>query len=129
MDVPGVSAWSALGVESDREVRAEPLPRHEGGRHPATGIYLFANGTFSDEDGELALTIPGGISEVRFLPGKNGNAADSTGSGVVREREALRMLAANGWLDARVEGTTLKIRLGEHAKAVRAGKEEVPAGA
>ena len=81
------------------------------------------NGTFSEEDGELVLAIPGGISEVRLLPGKNGNAVHSTGSGVVREREALRTLAHNGWIDATVEGTTLKIRLGEHAKKVRAGME------
>jgi hypothetical protein len=72
---------------------------------------------------ELVLTVPGGISELRFLPGKNGNAVDSTGSGVVREREALRTLAHNGWIDATVEGTTLKIRLGKHAKKVRAGME------
>jgi hypothetical protein len=90
---------------------------------------LFANGTFSEEDGELVLTIPGGISEVRLLPGKNGNAVDSTGSGVVREREALRTLSHNGWIDATVEGTTLKIRLGAHAKKIRAGKEEVQATA
>jgi hypothetical protein len=84
---------------------------------------LFANGTLSEEDGELVLTIPGGISEVRLLPGKNGNAVDSTGSGVVREREALRTLAASGWIDATVEGTTLKIRLGLHAKKVREGTD------
>jgi hypothetical protein len=71
----------------------------------------------------------GGISEVRLLPGKNGNAVDSTGSGVVREREALRTLAHNGWIDATVEGTTLKIRLGEHAKKVREGKEDAKAAA
>jgi hypothetical protein len=64
---------------------------------------------------------------VRLVPGRNGNAVDSTGSGVVREREALRVLAANGWIDAQVKGTTLEIRLGEHAKKVRAGKEEVEA--
>jgi hypothetical protein len=82
---------------------------------------LFANGTFAEEDGELVLTIPGGISEVRLLPGRNGNAVDSTGSGVVREREALRVLAHARWIDVKVEGTTLKIRLGEHAKKVREG--------
>jgi hypothetical protein len=82
---------------------------------------LFANGTFAEEDGESVLTIPGGISEVPLLPGRNGNAVDSTGSGVVREREALRTLAHNGWIDARVDGTTLKIRLGLHAKKVREG--------
>jgi hypothetical protein len=49
---------------------------------------------------------------------------DSTGSGVVREREALRALAHNGWIDATVEGTTLKIRLGEHAQKVRGGKHD-----
>ena len=54
---------------------------------------------------------------------------DSTGSGVVRERGALPTLALNRWIDATVEGTTLKIRLGEHAKKVRAGKEEVEATA
>jgi hypothetical protein len=85
---------------------------------------LIANGTFTEEDGEVVLTIPGGNSEVRLLPGKNGNAVDSTGSGVIREREALRTLAANGWIDARVEGTTLKIRLGEHAKKIRKGTAE-----
>jgi hypothetical protein len=42
---------------------------------------------------------------------------------VVRECEALRTLAANGWIEATVEGTTLKIRLGEHAKKVREGVE------
>jgi hypothetical protein len=40
---------------------------------------------------------------------------------VVREREALRTLAANGWIEAMVDGTTLKVRLGEHAKKLRAG--------
>ena len=44
---------------------------------------------------------------------------DSTGSGVVREREALRTLDRNGWIDATVEATTLKIRLGAHAKKIR----------
>jgi hypothetical protein len=28
---------------------------------------------------------------------------------------------SDGWIDARVEGTTLKIRLGEHAEKVREG--------
>jgi hypothetical protein len=55
------------------------------------------------------------------LPGKNGNAVDSTGSGVVREREAIRTLARNDWIDSTAEGTTLKIRLGKHAKKVREG--------
>ena len=90
---------------------------------------LFANGTFTEEDGELVLTIPGGISEIRFLPGRNGNAVDSTGSGVVREREALRVLAHKDWIHVTVEGTTLRIRLGEHAKKVRAGKGNVDAKA
>jgi hypothetical protein len=101
---------------------------------------LFANGTLAEEDGELVLMILGGISEVRLLPGRrrhlgsppparqDGNSVDSTGSGIVREREALRTLAANGWIDATVEGTTLKIRLGEHAKKVREGKEDAKAG-
>jgi hypothetical protein len=44
--------------------------------------------------------------------------------GFVREREALQTLAQNGWINATAEGTTPKIRLGEHAKRVRAGKEE-----
>jgi hypothetical protein len=47
-----------------------------------------------------------------------------TGSGVIREREALRILAHAGWIDARVEGTTLKIRRGDHAKKVREGKKD-----
>jgi len=42
---------------------------------------LSANGTITEEDGELVLPIPGGISEVRLLPVKNANAVDSTGSG------------------------------------------------
>jgi hypothetical protein len=82
---------------------------------------LFVNSDFEEEDGELVLIVRGGISELRFLPGKNGNAVDRTGSGVVREREALRTLAANGWIEATVEGTTVKIRLGEHGKTVREG--------
>ena len=49
---------------------------------------------------------------MNLLPGKNGNAVDSTGSGVVR----LRVLAHAGWIDAQVEGTMLKLRLGAHAK-------------
>jgi hypothetical protein len=52
---------------------------------------------------------------------------DSTGSGVVREREALRRLDHYDWIDATVEGTALKIRLGEHAMKTRAGKDEVKA--
>jgi hypothetical protein len=52
----------------------------------------------------VVLIVQGGISELRFLPGKNGNAVDRTGSGVVPE-----------------------LRLGEHSKKVRAGKEEVKA--
>jgi len=52
---------------------------------------------------------------MNLLPGKNGNAVDSTGSGVVR----LRVLAHAGWIDAQVEGTTLKLRLGVLAKKIR----------
>jgi hypothetical protein len=42
---------------------------------------LFANGTFAEEDGELVLTIPGGISEVGRLGehAKKLRAGKSTG--------------------------------------------------
>jgi hypothetical protein len=52
------------------------------------------------------------------------NGADRTGSGIVREHE-LRTLAANGSVDAKVEGATLKIRLGEHSMTLRAGKSSL----
>jgi hypothetical protein len=48
-----------------------------------------------------------------------------TGSGFVRERESLRTLVRNKWLDAEDSGGLLKIKLGERAKKVRVGKEAV----
>jgi hypothetical protein len=37
------------------------------------------------------------------------------------------LLARNDWLHVTVEGRTLKLRLGAHAKKIRAGKKEVEA--
>jgi hypothetical protein len=54
---------------------------------------LFVNGTFAEEDGELVLTVPGGISELRFLEGKNGMRWTARAAGSSANREALRTLA------------------------------------
>jgi len=54
---------------------------------------LFPNGTFEEEDGEPVLVVRCGLVDLRFRNGSNGTSVDSTGSGYVREREALRTLA------------------------------------
>ena len=46
-----------------------------------------------------------------------------------REREAPRALAHNDWIHAAAEGTTLKIRFGEHAKKARAANGDADAKA
>jgi hypothetical protein len=48
---------------------------------------------FAEEDGELVPTVPGGISELRFLEGKNGMRWTARAAGSSANREALRTLA------------------------------------
>jgi hypothetical protein len=88
---------------------------------------LFANSSFERDGDELVLTVRGGLSDLRFAAGKNGSSVDSSGSGLIREREALRTLVRNGWFEASDSGALLKIKLGERAKKVREGKEAVEA--
>jgi hypothetical protein len=59
---------------------------------------------------------------VDYAPGRTERGGQH-GQRVVREREALRTLARNGWIDATVEGTTLN-RLGEQAKKMREGRQD-----
>jgi hypothetical protein len=89
-------------------------------------IPLIAGARFDEEEGEPVLVIPGAIGgDIRFEGLRNGNSVDPSDSGHVRVREALGACVRNGWFRAEQAGGELRIKVGEHAKAVRQGKEDV----
>ena len=85
---------------------------------------LFLNAAFEEDEGDPVLVVRGGLSDLRFRPGLNGNAVDGSGSGFVREREALRTIVRNEWFMAQDSGSQLRIKLGPHAKELRNGSSE-----
>jgi hypothetical protein len=60
--------------------------------------------------------------ELRFPTQLGGSAMASDGSGFVRERAALRVLTRNGFFQVERDGSEVRIRLGERAKALREGR-------
>jgi len=76
--------------------------------------------------GEPVLVVPGVIGgDIRFQGKANGDSLDSSDSGHVRVRVALSACVRNKWLTAEQAGGQLRIKLGERARTVREGKEEV----
>jgi hypothetical protein len=77
---------------------------------------LFIGGRFITEDDEPVLVLR--EEELRFPTPLGGSAMMSDGSGFVRERAALRVLARNGFFQVERSGSDIRIRLGERGKAL-----------
>ena len=75
------------------------------------------------------VVVRGMLEDLRFPRSCNASAVDEASSGFVRERVALRTLVRNKWFTAEQTGGQLRIKLGEHALKVRAGKEGAKAAA
>lgn len=81
---------------------------------------LFIGGHFIREGDEPVLILR--EEELRFPTPLGGSAMVSDGSGFVRERAALRVLARNGFFQVERNGSDIRIRLGDRAKALREGR-------
>lgn len=69
------------------------------------------------------LVIQGDADNVRYSPQQNRQSTDPFASSrYVRERLALRKLAANGWFEVSNPGGQLRITLGERAKRCARGR-------
>jgi hypothetical protein len=80
---------------------------------------LVANARLEELDGEPVLVIAGGIgSEFRFAGQIGGDSVDTSLSGHVRLRNALRTLSANRWLEIEATSAETRIKLGPRAKAL-----------
>jgi hypothetical protein len=85
-------------------------------------VPLLAGATFSEEDGDPVLVLSGGLEDVRYLPAVNAFAFDDPGAGQIRERVAFVRLARQKFVEINRSGGTVRIRLGERAHKLRAGK-------
>jgi hypothetical protein len=79
---------------------------------------LFIGGRFIREDDEPVLVLR--EEELRFPTPLGGSTMASDGSGFVRERAGLRVLTRNGFFQVERDGSDIRIRLGQRAKALRA---------
>ena len=80
-------------------------------------LQLFANAHFEGEGDHRTLVVPGGIGGDLRMRGKiAGSPLEDDGSGHVRVRGALRVLAHNGWVEVEQTVAEMRIRLGERAR-------------
>jgi hypothetical protein len=80
---------------------------------------LFPNARFEGDADDRTLIVAAGIgSDLRTHGQTAGSPLDPSGSGYIRVRPALAVLALNGWLDVEQTVAELLIRLGERARAL-----------
>ncbi len=78
---------------------------------------LFPNARFEGDADARTLVVPAGIgADLRTHGQTAGSPHDASGSGHVRLRPALAVLALNGWLEVEQTVGELRIRLGERAR-------------
>jgi hypothetical protein len=77
---------------------------------------VFVDGRFDGDGDSRTLVAPGGVGADLRMFGRVAGSPIEDGSGHVRVREALRVLAANRWVELDVSVSELRIRLGERAR-------------
>jgi hypothetical protein len=69
-----------------------------------------------ETDGEQTLVVPGGIGSTIQFHGRIAGSPIEDGSGFIRVRQALAVLARNKWFEVEQTVGELRVRLGERAK-------------
>jgi hypothetical protein len=76
---------------------------------------LFVGARFEGEGADRTLVVPGGVGADLRMHGRIAGSPIEDGSGHVRVRAALRVLARNDWLVVEQTVAELRVRRGERA--------------